>query len=105
MSRVLLVILFFIHVGLTAQILPDRYREEVFATVVETEEVLFSTAVPVPEPGGGFYEWLTGYPLNVEEYNTFEQDLFMNIFEPEGDTLQKRPPGNHLFWRWIPGRK
>lgn len=91
MSRLLLIILVFVSFDLKGQLLPDRYRNEVFTVVTETEEVLFSTGVPVPEPGGGFYELITGYPLNVEEYNTFNQDLFMDIFEPEGDTLQKRP--------------
>jgi acetyl esterase/lipase len=91
MSRFMLVILIFGTFDLTGQLLPDRYRSEVFSVVTETEEVLFSTAVPVPQPGGGFYEWLTGYPLNVEEHNTYDQDLYLDIFEPEGDTIQKRP--------------
>ena len=86
-------IAFFLLSGtlLSAQLLPDRYREEVFSSFVETEEILFSTGVPVPVPGGGFYEWLTDYPLNVKEYQTQARNLYMDVFEPEGDTLTKRP--------------
>lgn len=91
MNKVLVILLLFATLDLMGQLLPDRYRNEIFTNVTETDEVLFSTAVPVPEPGGGFYEWLTGYPLNVVEYNTSDQDLFMDIFEPLGDTIQKRP--------------
>jgi acetyl esterase/lipase len=75
----------------SAQILPNRYNEEVFAGFTETSEVLFSTSVPTPEPGGGFYEWITGYPLNVKEYDTFNENLYMDIFEPTGDTIALRP--------------
>jgi len=66
--------------ALQAQLLPDRYREEVFVNFAETEEVLFSSNVPQPEPGGGFYEWLTDYPLNVDEYQTNDINLYMDIF-------------------------
>ncbi|MEM9547315.1 MAG: alpha/beta hydrolase [Bacteroidota bacterium] len=68
----------------------DRYQTELFG-VTESNDVQFSTGVPQPNSGGGFYEWITGLPLNVEEYNTSAMDLQMDIFEPTGDTLQKRP--------------
>jgi hypothetical protein len=69
----------------------ERYNAEVFPEVIETSNVLFSTAVPEVQPGGGFYEWLTGYPLNVDEFDTEPIDLYMDIFEPAGDELEKRP--------------
>ncbi|NNE29365.1 MAG: alpha/beta hydrolase, partial [Saprospiraceae bacterium] len=69
----------------------DRYQDSIFTNYTETTNILFSTGVPQPEPGGGFYEWVTGYPLNVDEYNTSPVDLEMNIFLPSGDTLSKRP--------------
>ena len=68
----------------------DRYNAEIFG-VTETNDIQFSTGVPQPNEGGGFYEWITGYPLNVEEYNTSPVDLKMDIFEPTGDTMQHRP--------------
>lgn len=69
----------------------DRYQTALFADFTKTEEVLFSTAVPQPVPGGGFYEWLSGYPLNAREYQTTNVDLYMDIYEPAGDTLSNRP--------------
>ena len=78
-------------IAANAQSLPNRYQEDVFDTWTETSEVLFSTDVPQPVPGGGFYEWLTGYPLNVDEFETTDEDLYMDIFQPDGDTLSMRP--------------
>ncbi|MBK8347541.1 MAG: alpha/beta hydrolase [Saprospiraceae bacterium] len=69
----------------------NRYIAPLFNTVTETTNVLFSSNVPVPQPGGGFYETLTGYPLNVDEFSTTNVNLYMNIFQPTGDTLSKRP--------------
>lgn len=77
--------------SLFSQSLPNRYKEEVFASYQLTEQVLFSTDVPQPIPGGGFYEWLTGYPLNADEFNTTDINLYMDIYEPTGDTLTSRP--------------
>ena len=68
-----------------------RYTSELFSSVIETNDIQFSTAVPQPNEGGGFYEFITGYPLNVEEYNTSPVNLKMDIFEPAGDTLTERP--------------
>ena len=68
----------------------NRYNSEIFG-VTETNGITFSTGVPQPNPGGGFYEWITGLPLNVDEYDTSPVNLQMDIFEPTGDTLQKRP--------------
>jgi len=68
----------------------DRYNAELF-TVSETNEVLFSTGVPQPSPGGGFYEFVSGLPLNADESDTDPVNLYMDIFQPNGDTLSKRP--------------
>lgn len=77
--------------SLHAQLFPDRYRTEVFPNVTITSNVLFSTGVPQPEPGGGFYEFVTGYPLNADESDTSPRNLYMDIYEPTGDTLAERP--------------
>lgn len=69
----------------------NRYVSPLFSTVSETTNVLFSSNVPIPNPGGGFYETLTGYPLNVDEFSLTNVNLYMNIFQPSGDTLSKRP--------------
>ena len=73
------------------QVPPDRYQEAVFTDFVETQNVLFSTGVPQPTYGGGFYEFITGLPLNADEFDTDPVNLFMDIFEPMGDTASKRP--------------
>lgn len=69
----------------------DRYNSNLFSTISETTNILFSSNVPQPVPGGGFYESITGYPLNVDEFSTTPVNLYMNIFQPTGDTLSKRP--------------
>jgi acetyl esterase/lipase len=81
----------FVILKIQAQPLPNRYVSNVFTSWNETQNVTFSTGVPRPNPGGGFYEWITGYPLNVREYQTTAINLRMNIFTPVGDTLSKRP--------------
>lgn len=91
MRLILTIVLVFVGVVLYAQSLPNRYAEEVFDLYSVDEEVLFSTAVPQPNSGGGFYEWISGYPLNVEEYNTSNVNLYMDIYQPTGDTLSERP--------------
>ena len=73
------------------QDLPNRYVDPIFTQVDETSQVLFSSQVPQPRPGGGFYEWLTGYPLNADESDLEDVNLYMDIFEPNGDTLDQRP--------------
>ncbi len=85
-----LILLFLLPVALIGQPPTDRYQTELFG-VSETNDIQFSTGVPQPNPGGGFYEWITGYPLNVDEYDTSPVNLKMDIFQPAGDTLQKRP--------------
>ncbi len=74
-----------------AQLYDNRYVDDVFTAVTETNNIQFSTAVPEPDWGGGVYETITGYPVNAEEYSTHPVNLFMDIFEPTGDTLSKRP--------------
>lgn len=88
--KTLLLSLFFIGF-IQAQPPTNRYNEALFANVTETTNILFSTNVPQPRPGGGFYETLTGLPINVKEYDTQNVNLRMNIFQPTGDTLTTRP--------------
>lgn len=68
----------------------DRYSVDLFE-VIETNQILFSSGVPQPNPGGGFYEFVTGFPLNVDEYDTSPVNLYMDIFQPLDDTLSQRP--------------
>ena len=69
----------------------ERYQTDLFTDVTETTQVLFSSNVPQANPSGGFWEIFLGYPLDVNEYDTTHINLYMNIFEPTGDTLAKRP--------------
>jgi alpha/beta superfamily hydrolase len=92
--RILVLVFIFIFClkdGLMAQFQGNRYYSEIFSDYEETLNVQFSTAVPRPNPGGGFYENLTGFPLNVREYQFTNINLFMDIYEPLGDTISKRP--------------
>lgn len=85
----ILVLLF--ATGISAQLLPDRYKELITTTVTVTRNVKFSTGVPQPNFGGGFYEFISGLPVNADESDTDPVDLYMDIFVPTGDTLTRRP--------------
>ena len=89
--RTMLFILCCCPLWLFAQPPTDRYQAPLFTTVSETSNIKFSTGVPQPVPGGGFYETISGMPVNVDEFETTSEDLFMDIFEPTGDTLSMRP--------------
>lgn len=91
MKRLMVFLLLVASQSLNSQPPNNRYTAALFQNVTETVNVLFSSNVPKPVPGGGVYETLTGLPLNVREYQTTNVNLFMNIFEPTGDTLSKRP--------------
>jgi plastocyanin len=70
----------------------QRYIDEVFTNISETQNVRFSTQVPQPKRGGGWYESIAaGLPINAKEHETFNRDLYMDIFEPFGDNNVKRP--------------
>jgi len=87
MKTLILILLPFL---LIAQPPTNRYNEDLFE-VTKTDDILFSTNVPQPNFGGGFYEWITGYPLNADESDLSNINLYMDIYEPTGDTLSKRP--------------
>lgn len=81
-----------IQSNLEGQLLPDRYHSEIFTSVLEEPDVVFSTGVPRPDPNNGLLEFFAGrIPINAREYETTDIDLEMDIFEPIGDTIQKRP--------------
>jgi len=55
-----------------------RYMDEVFDSVVKTEDIVYGNAPDLP-----FWFWV--------ESNTIDIDLEMDVYEPEGDTLENRP--------------
>ena len=55
-----------------------RYLDEVFDEVTKTEDVVYGNAPDLP-----FLFWF--------EWNTYDIDLDMDIYEPTGDTLTNRP--------------
>ncbi len=55
-----------------------RYLDEVFENVTITEDVVYGNAPDLPFIF--FFEW-----------NTYDVDLDMDIYEPEGDTETQRP--------------
>ena len=69
-----LVCILFISISLTQ----TRYIDEVFDSVVKTEDVVYANSPDLPF-------------LFLFEWNTNDIDLDMDIYEPEGDTLQARP--------------
>ena len=91
MRTKLIILVLLVATGVSAQLLPDRYRETITNTVTVTRNVKFSTGVPQPTFGGGFYEFVSGLPVNADESDTDPVDLYMDIFVPTGDTLTQRP--------------
>ena len=69
-----LVCILFISISLTQ----TRYIDEVFNSVVKTEDVIYANSPDLPF-------------LFLFEWNTNDIDLDMDIYEPEGDTLEARP--------------
>lgn len=91
MKLVLFVFTFIFMVTVNAQI-PYRYTDEVFDSVAETKDVVFSADVPQTRPN--FFNPVLlfgGLPMDVLEYSTTIVTLGMDIFEPEGDVIQNRP--------------
>ena len=75
MVKIITIIIFLISLSLSQNI---RYLDEVFDQVVKTEDVVYANAPDLPFIF--FFEW-----------NTVDIDLDMDIYEPEGDTLEDRP--------------
>ena len=69
-----LVCILFISISLNQ----TRYIDEVFDSVVKTEDVVYANSPDLPF-------------LFLFEWNTNNIDLDMDIYEPEGDTLEARP--------------
>ncbi len=55
-----------------------RYVDEVFESVQKTEDVVYGNAPDLPF-------------IFLFEWNTYDIDLDMDVYEPEGDTLSNRP--------------
>ena len=71
-----------------AQVLPDRYRTSVFTNVAVTNNVVFSTNIIGPKPKGWLFITL---PIAVDETDTQNYTLRMDIYKPVGDTNTRRP--------------
>ena len=70
-----------------AQALPDRYRSDITNTVTTTTDVAFSTDIPQVSTIN-----VLGYKLaNEQTYGDVRTTLRMDIYQPQGDTLSKRP--------------
>ncbi len=74
MRKILLLLLLFVCHQIIAQsnCSSERYRKQVFQNVIKISQVYYGSADP----------YGIGTPL---------QDLYMDIYEPAGDTLQERP--------------
>ena len=70
-----------------AQALPDRYRNDITSAVSTTTGVAFSTNIPQVSTTN-----LLGFQLaNEQTYGAVHTTLRMDIYQPQGDTLSKRP--------------
>ena len=70
-----------------AQALPDRYRSDITASVSATNGVAFSTNIPQVSTAN-----VLGFQLaNEQTYGNVRTTLRMDIYQPTGDTLSKRP--------------
>jgi len=70
------------------QALPNRYRADVFPTVNTTSGVVFSTTIPHVSTFGIIGG---GQLANEETFGNVRVTLRMDIYQPQGDTLTKRP--------------
>ena len=75
MSSKKLILVIIISLGISQDI---RYLDEVFESVQKTEDLVYGNAPDLPF-------WF------LFEWNTYDIDLDMDIYEPEGDTLSNRP--------------
>ena len=73
--KIITFIIFFVSLLSSQDI---RYLDEIFDEVTKTEDVVYANAPDLPFIF--FFEW-----------NTVDIDLDMDIYEPEGDTLESRP--------------
>ena len=73
MKKILLFI--FISISLSQNV---RYIDEVFENVIITEDIVYGNAPDLPF-------------IFLFEWNTYDIDLDMDIYEPDGDTLTSRP--------------
>ncbi|WP_035565028.1 carboxylesterase family protein [Hymenobacter sp. IS2118] len=70
-----------------AQALPDRYRSNITSSVTTTTGVAFSTNIPQVSTSN-----VLGFKLaNEQTYGNVRATLRMDIYQPQGDTLSKRP--------------
>lgn len=70
-----------------------RYRDDLFSTIAETQNVVFSNNVPQPRPSAAINLFFVTIPANanVPEHLTNNRNLAMDIFQPAGDTAGNRP--------------
>lgn len=70
-----------------AQALPNRYRSEITTKLTTTTNVVFSTNIPQVTTTN-----VSGYLIaNEETYGNQRVTLRMDIYQPQGDTLSRRP--------------
>ena len=70
-----------------AQSLPNRYRDNIASAVTTTTGVAFSTNIPQVSTAN-----VAGFLIaNEQTYGNVRVTLRMDIYQPQGDTLSKRP--------------
>jgi len=78
---------FCLVISLHAMAQPFRYQNAIFTSVDTLKNVEYATAPWLNNP----IALLANYNIHEGENSTSNKPLFMDIFMPNGDTLQKRP--------------
>jgi hypothetical protein len=79
MKKLLLISVFLLALLATINVQAQRYYEEVFDNVIVTEGIYYGTNVSI-------------LPIILGQSNDpLPEDLYMDVYEPEGDTLSQRP--------------
>lgn len=75
-----LLLLFFSYILVKSQICSGngRYLQRIFPQITHTQNIQFATVEALPS-------------VYINETQTVSQNLYLDVFEPTGDTLQKRP--------------
>jgi acetyl esterase/lipase len=88
MKKILIIsALVLLNLSVSAQQLPNRYLEEITQNITVTKDIVFSTNIPTVRTTN-----LAGYKIaNEDSFGKVKVTLKMDIYVPNGNTLDKKP--------------